>query len=375
VTLNGEVTYPYIVVNDVPGIIERSYTFPFQKETIVIQANVSDAVYYGAENGIKYAVAPKGSNISLLAAGYYNAFISDPRQDAFYKGLLQNLRVIRSRYNLTDDEYFELMTDFVQSFPYDQNSVVHPDTPPRFPVETFVDGTGNCQDKSVLLAGLLSREGYDVVLFLFIPESHMALGIRNSSLEFQDTGYMYVETTGRLLPGEVPSGLAVVEDNGRRVNVTVVNSTPIIIRVGNGTKGYTSADEIADILAARKDIDSRIPPLQSQMGNCTVGSTSCNQTVELEYDTYATLHNYLVTHSYDRPGLYGYLIREGIIPAPAPSPTVQGIFTGNQTTNHSILSPAPAVGCSTGWFSFPDLWEVHRHSDNLTIYNNSWLFG
>ena len=102
------------------------------------------------------------------------------------------------------------MTVFVQSLPYDTKSGVL-DSPPRFPVETFVDGTGNCEDKSVLLAGLLSREGYDVVLFLFLPEHHIALGIRNSSYSFQDTGYTYIETTGTLLVGEVPSELAIPE--------------------------------------------------------------------------------------------------------------------------------------------------------------------
>ena len=80
-----------------------------------------------------------------------------------------------------------LMTVFVQSLPYNTKSGVL-DSPPRFPVETFVDGTGNCEDKSVLLPGLLSREGYDVVLFLFLPEHHIALGIRNSSYSFQAPG-------------------------------------------------------------------------------------------------------------------------------------------------------------------------------------------
>ncbi len=305
-TLIGDVRYPYIRTNTSAGTISRTYTFPFQKENVTITANVSTAVYDGAQDGVKYAVIQPGNPVNLIAPGYFNAFISDPRQDSFYSGLLQDFRSIRARDNLSDDEYLELMTVFVQSLPYDTKSGVL-DSPPRFPVETFVDGTGNCEDKSVLLAGLLSREGYDVVLFLFLPEHHIALGIRNSSYSFQDTGYTYIETTGTLLIGEVPSELAIpekYEPAGGNGNETVANATPLVIRVGNGTTGFTSADQVASILDTGKEIDARALGLQSRMGNCSVNNASCNQSLEQEYDRYALLHNYIVTHKYDRAGLY-----------------------------------------------------------------------
>jgi len=178
---------------------------------VTVRANATVAVYEGAKNGVTYTVAPHGSPIELLAPGYYHAFIDDAHQDTFYTTLLGDLSGIRSKYSRTDDEYLELTTNFVQSLPCDSESGLHPDNPPRFPVQTFVDGTGNCDDKSLLLAGLLSREGYDIVLFLFIPEHHMAIGVRNSSFAFRDTGYMFIETTGPILIGEIPSRLAIAE--------------------------------------------------------------------------------------------------------------------------------------------------------------------
>ena len=207
VTSIPDVTYPSIAENHQPGMVNTSSTFRFQEENVTIRANVSTALYEGARNGIKYAVAPPGSPVEELAPGYYRAFVNDPRQETLYTGLLQQFRSIRTEYRLTDDEYLELMTVFVQNLPYDQEAGLHPDTPPRFPVETVVDGTGDCDDKSVLLAGLLSREGYDVALFLFIPEHHMAVGVRNESHQFRDTGYMYIETTYTALVGDVPRKL------------------------------------------------------------------------------------------------------------------------------------------------------------------------
>ncbi|MGB7789419.1 hypothetical protein [Methanoregula sp.] len=328
-----DVTYPSISDNHRPGTINKTFTFRFGKENITIRANVSTALYEGARNGIKYAVAPPGSPVEELAPGYYQAFVNDPRQEPLYDGLLQEFRAVRSKYNLTDDEYLELMTVFVQDLPYDEVAGLHPDNPPRFPVETVVDGTGDCDDKSVLLAGLLSREGYDVVLFLFIPEHHMAVGVRNESDQYRATGYMYIETTYTALVGEVPRKLILsekYEKDGQPENVSILNSTPIVIRIGSGTTPYTSADETGFILGERQEIDEKIAGLRMNMGNCTYGNASCNETIEQEYDKYAILHNYLVEHPYDRTGLYQYL-----------RPVVAVTSPGQNSTCPPYLSTTP----------------------------------
>ena len=310
VTPLPDVIYPSIAENHQPGTINRTFTFRFREENVTIRANVSTALYEGARNGIKYAVAPPDSPVEELAPGYYRAFVNDPRQESLYASLLQQFRSVRSEYKLTDDEYLELMTVFVQNLPYDQDAGLHPDNPPRFPVETVVDGTGDCDDKSVLLAGLLSREGYDVALFLFIPEHHMAVGVRNESYQYRDTGYMYIETTYTALVGEVPQKLILsekYETDGQPENLSILNSTPLVIRIGAGTTPYTSGDETGFILSKRQEIDEKIAELRVNMGNCTYGNTSCNESIEQEYNRNAEFHNYLVRHPYDRAGLYQYL--------------------------------------------------------------------
>jgi hypothetical protein len=305
-----DITYPSIAENHRPGIINRSFTFRFEKENVTIRANASTALYEGARNGIKYAVAPSASPVEELAPGYYRAFVNDPRQEALYSSLLQEFRAARLAYNLSDDEYLELMTVFVQDLPYDRDAGLHPENPPRFPVETIVDGTGDCDDKSALLAGLLSREGYDVALFLFIPEQHMAVGVRNGSYQFRNTGYMYIETTYMALVGDVPRKLILSEKyglDGQVENVSILNSTPLVIRIGSGTVPYMSADDIRFILSRQQEIDDKIAELQVNLGNCTFGNTSCNETLLPEYNRDAGIHNYIVKHTFDRYGLSQFL--------------------------------------------------------------------
>ena len=69
---------------------------------------------------------------------------------------------------------------------------------PRYPLETFVDGCGDCEDFSILGATLLKVLGYDVALV--IPPKHVGLGIASDGLsgmflEHQGKKYFYCEMT------------------------------------------------------------------------------------------------------------------------------------------------------------------------------------
>ncbi len=122
-----------------------------------------------------------------------------------------------------EEDYFRLMNlvFFVQQIPYELDSStdsyvegVIPRNAVRqggeagyskYPVEMLVDGRGDCEDASILMAGLLDALGYDTVLLRY-PE-HMALGIRMNEFNpyyakytpkyfaYEGKHYYYVEGT------------------------------------------------------------------------------------------------------------------------------------------------------------------------------------
>ncbi|HJJ36700.1 MAG TPA: hypothetical protein O0X27_05955 [Methanocorpusculum sp.] len=191
---------------------------------IPITATASAEVYTGAVE----SAAPCYGSFDT----YYTAIIFDPMQDDFFAELVQQFRTIREWYQLDDDQYAELMAAYVQAIPYDYNASIAV----KYPVVTAVGGTGDCDDLSLLLAGLLAREGYDVTLLLYLDSGHMAVGIRssNDSYAFPNTGgYAYIETTGGslIVCGDYPMGM--IQDS----------EMPTCIRIGNGTKTYAAGRE------------------------------------------------------------------------------------------------------------------------------------
>ncbi|MGA9141701.1 MAG: transglutaminase domain-containing protein [Methanocella sp.] len=107
------------------------------------------------------------------------------------------------------DDAMNIIT-LVQSVPYVDD---HPTGAPKYPLETLVEGQGDCKDKAVLAAALLREAGFDVVLLKF-PE-HLSVGINvdaaGTSYEYNGVRYYYAETTGgNWQIGEVPDQLNTV---------------------------------------------------------------------------------------------------------------------------------------------------------------------
>jgi hypothetical protein len=303
------ISIPSIAVNTTPGFLIRQYTFAFQKTNITVSTNVCTGLYLGAKNGDKFAVVPDHAEPEIMAPDYYRAFVDDPAQEPVYADLAGQFRAIRGEHGYSDDEYLELLTVFVQSLPYDTSAGAHPDTLSRFPVETLVDGTGDCDDKSVLLSGLLSREGHNVSLLLFIPEHHMAVGVAGDCLLYGDTGYTYIESTGVSFMGDVPKRLNLSEKYvtaGEFPQTGPITSSPVVIRVGSGQKNF-SAYEAGHILARKGQIDARIAYLREEINTTSRENPPRFRHLLDTYNTFAVVHNTLGLHRYDRAGMYRYL--------------------------------------------------------------------
>jgi hypothetical protein len=278
--------------------VEITHTFRFEDTSVTVSVPVNYSVYAGAKKVERTVFVIH--NGTTTEAELYRSMVNDPSQEALFSDLLGQFRAVRTQRNLSDDEYLELMTVYVQSLPY----TVIADAPAKYPIETVMDKTGDCDDKSLLLAGLLAREGYPVVLFLFGPEKHMALGISSDAFLYKSTGYAYVEATNYSFVG-VPS--YTMNGNGTLV------SDPRVIGISNGTKRYHAARETQYIDTMSSLAGRKAAALSLKLRGTPVSAAENRTEYLAEFsrlDHYSAVHNYVIAHKYDRPGVYAYLKQE-----------------------------------------------------------------
>lgn len=102
-----------------------------------------------------------------------------------------------------------LAISFVQNLPYVKDVFTGYDEYPKYPVETFFEKNGDCEDMSYLTASIVNAMGYGSVLVL-LP-GHMAVGVYmdcdtpGTYYKVDGRCYYYVETTSNdFAPGEIP---------------------------------------------------------------------------------------------------------------------------------------------------------------------------
>jgi len=135
----------------------------------------------------------------VLGYADYADYITDPRDDAQIQPLLDALQRLAADAGLDAWQTLNLTIAFVQSIPYADE----PREYPRYPLETLVERTGDCEDAAILAAALLRQMGHDVVLLAFLEERHMAVGIRLAGpvspaatpYSWDGVGYYYLEPT------------------------------------------------------------------------------------------------------------------------------------------------------------------------------------
>jgi hypothetical protein len=334
----ASVVSPHIILqsSDLPPIIS-THSFPFEQGTVTITIPVSDSVYQGAKHTDKQVTIYGNISEEIWVTDSYQSMVNDPAQEDLYRSLFGEFNKIKNSNGLSDDESLELITTFVQSLRYETLS----DNPAKFPVETVVDGSGDCDDKSLLLAGLLSREGYRVGLMSFGPEAHMAVGVASDEFLYKNTNYTFIETTNISFVG--------VPDDTLRGGLTL-QSNPIIIPIGNGTKIYTSGKEtrsinsafiqseqrarelepqIRNLEAELKTRQEKIAQLEAQMQSMRGAGNLQNYNAQVSvhnglvsdyntrlntyrglfanYEKNAQVHNYILEHNFDRTGVYAYV--------------------------------------------------------------------
>lgn len=211
--LSGSPSYPSITTE--PSSADDSqhtFTFPFSGKNTTVTIPVDVALYNGAKDADKNAYLRPGTPEEEWVPDYYRAFVTDPAHHAWFNTVLVSLRNARPDITPGTDEYADYLTAFVQNIQYRVTGGLGD---PKFPVETIADEEGDCDDKSILLAGLLSREGYNVSLFYLEEINHMAVGITGPACAYRGTGYGYLEATSpRYIgtsPGDYPEDEPIAE--------------------------------------------------------------------------------------------------------------------------------------------------------------------
>jgi hypothetical protein len=150
----------------------------------------------------------------------YGDYVLDPGDDAAIGDLVADLERLAAEAGLDTWGRLHLVASFVQSLRY----VPEKGEYPRYPIETLVEGCGDCEDLAILTAAILRQMGFGVVLLAFTTEMHMAVGIRVRppdpsgvcAYEWNGDDYYYLETTatgwtiGKMPPGytSVPAIIA-----------------------------------------------------------------------------------------------------------------------------------------------------------------------
>jgi hypothetical protein len=259
VTLPADVVYPSIEpVADAQPMPPVPLAWQFEGAQVRLSVPVDAAVYQGAKTAQKSALFFREIDELEWIPAYYRAFVDEPSQEPLYEVMIRDLRGLSASLGLDSDRYAELVVSAVQSLDYRTDPVY---LEPKFPVETVGDVNGDCDDKTLLAAALLAREGYDVAILLFEDEQHVALGIRTNGSTFGESGYALVETTTPTLFGWVPDTL-----NG---SITL-ESEPMVIPIGEGSGTYGAGrqadgirEEYERAIATAEQLDLDIEQSQS----------------------------------------------------------------------------------------------------------------
>lgn len=156
---------------------------------------------------------------------YYENATTDPFAGAVGRAIVKQNPVLE-----TEEHRFLAVVRFVQSLKYIRDDQAYDRLEHlKLVIETLVDGTGDCEDTSFLLIGILSQEPFNYNTALFFPPGHAAVGVDAEDIPFSctrecvsavvdGTRYVFVESTtttpiGRSSFGDAGDFVAIYDGN------------------------------------------------------------------------------------------------------------------------------------------------------------------
>ena len=141
---------------------------------------------------IAYAMVPLSDRMRE-AVRLWEALVTV--KDPYLQRIANDLKFMAMREGYDDYDTANFILAFVQSLPYVPDDVSTPyDEFPKFPLETIVEGGGDCEDTSILYVTLMKILGYDIALVSF--PGHMMTAVHVTS-EIPLPSYSYFDVNGR----------------------------------------------------------------------------------------------------------------------------------------------------------------------------------
>ena len=210
------------------GYYEVEHAWKYQGKNYSITLNISTNLYDYYQNDREHLAYRYQFNGGEMPPNYFGFMLSE-----YDRPMMRALADEFTSHSASEKEQINLALTFVQSLPYAYDSSTKgTDEYLRYPIETLVDGCGDCEDKVALLAALLYEMDVDFIL-LILPE-HIALGVNcdgvaaNRYLLFQGKHYYYMETTMEgWQMGQIPEDYYDVE-----IEAVPVDATPGLLFKG-----------------------------------------------------------------------------------------------------------------------------------------------
>ena len=244
------------------GYYEVRHSWKCEGRACSITLNVGTDLYDYYRNDREHLAYKYLFNEDEMEPNYYSFMLSEHD-----RSVMRAVANEFSRYATSEKEAILIALTFVQSLPYafDSDSKGE-DEYVRYPVETLVDGCGDCEDKVALLAALLHEMDVDFVLLIL--SDHMAVGVHCDEVNvprymlFEGKRYYYLETT---LPnwgiGDIPKDYYSAD-----MEVIPVDDTPsLLVKTVQFESKEALVDEKADC-ELQLDLHNLGPGKVTEMG-------------------------------------------------------------------------------------------------------------
>jgi hypothetical protein len=157
--------------------LSTASTVPLSSESGNYEANYKFTVqngYYQSDHTLYVSATPSlkeyytGKSHSVISEKDYAKFVTP---DAV-KSIAENIRSLTRSTPYDDEEFANVVLTIVREIPYAVSNA-------KYPVETIIDNSADCDGLSYLAASIMIAGGLDVVLLLYngITPAHMNIGV------------------------------------------------------------------------------------------------------------------------------------------------------------------------------------------------------